>query len=358
MNANYQKNTPKKNSNIDLNPPKKIKIIYEKQLPLEDFVQENHKELKQYICHLCTGVLVEPVMDTKGHIFCKKCLLTYEKKHTSKNKKLLCPISNHILKMSDLKPYELISVYLCKMICVCPNKKKGCKWEGKYNLRKEHIEKECKFIDEEICPNEGCGMIFKIDNINTHLLDCNYRKINCEKCDKTILFKDKDERQNITAELHASGVELGVFEQSVHEPVNACQQCAQFPQQFIAALRCQVSAGEQRQEELHGGQRCTELMRDVRQGVRQKCLIRQKCLLMFVQAQGHFPDLGAQNSKLALAFVVRKGIRLPVQDAVDVHGELRDRPVAAIGHDRLYGKQQNACAACKECALGSEPDAA
>ena len=193
MNANYQKNTPKKNSNIDLNPPKKIKIIYEKQLPLEDFVQENHKELKQYICHLCTGVLVEPVMDTKGHIFCKKCLLTYEKKHTSKNKKLLCPISNHILKMSDLKPYELISVYLCKMICVCPNKKKGCKWEGKYNLRKEHIEKECKFIDEEICPNEGCGLIFKIDNINTHLLDCNYRKINCEKCDKTILFKDKDE---------------------------------------------------------------------------------------------------------------------------------------------------------------------
>ena len=192
MNSNSEKNIPKKKANIDLNAPKKIKIIYEKQLPLEDFIQENQKELKQYICHLCTGVLVEPVMDVKGHIFCKKCLLTYEKKHTSKNKKLFCPISNHVLKMSDLKSYELISDYLCKMTSICPNRKKGCKWEGKYNLRKEHIEKECKFIDQEICPNEGCELILKTENINSHLLQCDYRKIICEKCEESILFKNKN----------------------------------------------------------------------------------------------------------------------------------------------------------------------
>ena len=195
MNSNSEKNIPKKNSNIDLNAPKKIRIIYEKQLPLEDFIEENQKELKQYICHLCTGVLVEPVMDVKGHIFCKKCLLTYEKKHFSKSKKLLCPISNHVLKMSDLKPYELISDYLCKMTCICPNRKKGCKWEGKYNLRNKHIEKECNFIDQEICPNEGCEMILKIENIDAHLLQCDYRKINCEKCGENFLFKNKNEHK-------------------------------------------------------------------------------------------------------------------------------------------------------------------
>lgn len=191
MNANNQKNTKKISINIDLNPPKKSKISYEKQLPLEDFIQENHKKLKQYICPLCTGVLVEAVMDSKGHMFCKKCLLNYEKKHFSKNKKLQCPISNHILKLSDLKSYELINNYLREMICVCPNKKKGCKWEGKYYLRKDHIDKECEFINEEICPNEGCNLKLKTENINDHLLICDYRKINCEKCDKEIIFNNK-----------------------------------------------------------------------------------------------------------------------------------------------------------------------
>ena len=47
------KSVSKKNSNIDLNPPKKNRISYEKQLPLEDFTAENHKKLQQYICPLC-----------------------------------------------------------------------------------------------------------------------------------------------------------------------------------------------------------------------------------------------------------------------------------------------------------------
>ena len=196
MNVNTQKKPQKININIDLNPPKKSKIIYEKQLPLEDFIQENHKKLKQYICPLCTGVLVEPVMDSKGHMFCKKCLLIYEKKHFSKNKKIQCPISNHALKISDLKSYELINNYLREMICVCPNKKKGCNWEGKYHLKKDHIDKECQFINEEICPNEGCNMKLKSEIIKSHLLICNYRKINCQKCDEEIIFNYKNEHIN------------------------------------------------------------------------------------------------------------------------------------------------------------------
>ena len=97
--------------------------------------------------------------------------------------------------MSDLKPYELISDYLCKMTCICPNRKKGCKWEGKYNLRNKHIEKECNFIDKEICPNEGCELILKMENLDAHLLQCDYRKINCEKCGENILFKNKNEHK-------------------------------------------------------------------------------------------------------------------------------------------------------------------
>ncbi len=193
MNVENKKNIQKKSINIDLNPPKKSKITYEKQLPLEDFIQENHKKLKQYICPLCTGVLVEPVMDSKGHMFCKKCLLIYEKKHFSKTKKLLCPISNHVLKITDLKSYELINNYLKEMICVCPNRRKGCKWEGKYYLRKDHIDKECEFITQEICPNEGCNLKIKSEDVNSHIIICNFRKINCEKCGLNIVFNDKNE---------------------------------------------------------------------------------------------------------------------------------------------------------------------
>ena len=186
------KSITKKNSNIDLNPPKKGHITYEKQLPLEDFFSENHKKLQQYICPLCNGVLVEPLMDQKGHMFCKNCLSLYEKNSSSKHKKLECPVSNHVIKMANLKPNELIINYFKDMLCFCPNKKKGCKWEGKYYIRNKHKEKECKFIDSELCPNEGCKKIIKTENLKYHLEEeCNYRKIACDKCKNKILIKDK-----------------------------------------------------------------------------------------------------------------------------------------------------------------------
>ena len=193
MKANNSKSPPKKSINIDLNAPKKVKATYIKQLPLEDFVKENHHLLKEYICPLCTGVLVEPIIDSAAHMFCKKCLQVYEKKHISKNKKLICPITNHELNKSTLKPYELINNFLKEMICVCPNKRKGCKWEGKYYLKNQHIEDECNFINEEICPNEGCELRLKSENVNSHLLKCDFRKINCEKCEQLIIYKDKNE---------------------------------------------------------------------------------------------------------------------------------------------------------------------
>ena len=182
----------KKNANIDLNPPKKNRISYDKQLPLEDFTSENHKKLQEYICPLCNGVLFEPMMDQKGHMFCNNCLSLYEKNSNPKHKRLECPISNHVLKMGNLKSNELINNYLREMMCYCPNKKKGCSWEGKYYLRNKHVEKECDFIDKELCPNDGCKKKIKSENIKIHLeKECDYRQILCDKCKKIILFRDK-----------------------------------------------------------------------------------------------------------------------------------------------------------------------
>jgi len=186
----------KKNSNIDLNPPKKNRITYIKQLPLEDFTPENHKKLSEYICPLCNGILVEPLMDQKGHMFCEKCVTLYEKNNSSKHKKLECPVSNHAIKVANLKPNELITNYLKEMMCYCPNKKKGCPWEGKYYLRNKHIEKECEFINAELCPNEGCNKKIKSENMKNHLdKECLYRKIICDKCKKEIIFKEKEKHE-------------------------------------------------------------------------------------------------------------------------------------------------------------------
>ena len=101
----------KKKLNIDLNPPKKTRSSYEKQLSLEEFTPTSHKKLLQYICPLCNGILVEPLMDQKGHMFCEKCLSLYESNFSSKNKKLICPVSNHILKTGNLKPNEKVNNY-------------------------------------------------------------------------------------------------------------------------------------------------------------------------------------------------------------------------------------------------------
>lgn len=195
-NTKFEKSTSnlaqKKKLNIDLNPPKKTRSSYEKQLSLEEFTPTSHKKLLQYICPLCNGILVEPLMDQKGHMFCEKCLSLYESNFSSKNKKLICPVSNHILKTGNLKPNEKVNNYLKEIICYCPNKKDGCSWEGKYHLRKKHLEKECEFINLEKCPNEGCNLKIKTEKMKSHLEEeCSYRKILCSKCKKNIVFNMK-----------------------------------------------------------------------------------------------------------------------------------------------------------------------
>ena len=143
------KSITKKNSNIDLNPPKKGHITYEKQLPLEDFSSENHKKLQQYICPLCNGVLVEPLMDQKGHMFCKNCLSLYEKNISSKHKKLECPVSNHVIKMANLKPNELIINYfkdMAKGLFGMENSEKPI--DGEENLKQEQVNRYSKSLPE------------------------------------------------------------------------------------------------------------------------------------------------------------------------------------------------------------------
>ena len=51
--------------------------VYPIQLSLLNFTEESRQKLQEYICPLCKGIYIDPVIDSCAHIFCKKCFVFY-----------------------------------------------------------------------------------------------------------------------------------------------------------------------------------------------------------------------------------------------------------------------------------------
>ena len=62
-------------------------IIFTPELPFELFTPDCQSLIRDYECPLCKGVTKDPVVDSCGHIFCKKCFIL------SFSENQMCPIS-------------------------------------------------------------------------------------------------------------------------------------------------------------------------------------------------------------------------------------------------------------------------
>ena len=141
------------------------------------------KELPDdYLCMICAKVLNEPhLTDCCGQHFCQACLKQWFKKQGTK----ICPHcrSETFTHMRDLplrRKINALEVY-------CPNQKEGCKVITKIGELNSH-RNGCGFA-KVIC-TQGCGKsILRKDMIQHCGEECSKRKTSCKYCGKVDHFE-------------------------------------------------------------------------------------------------------------------------------------------------------------------------
>ena len=167
---------------------------YRPKYSIEDFSHSIQSDLKDFICFLCKGVAIDPVIDNNGDLFCRECLSYYQTTHN------FSPVTNKQYPVKFAIGIPTIKQFLLKQMTRCPNRREGCRWEGPLKDNRNHVENECLKI-KIICPNEGCGEKIIKENLHRHKEKCIYRKIRCEYCKKEIIVKNRKVHKEICPEM-------------------------------------------------------------------------------------------------------------------------------------------------------------
>ena len=162
-----------------------IKNIY-----LPKLFVNNNDFIERYVCGLCENICENPRYQYCGceQIYCKKCLdFYYETFHH------MCPKCQK--ETNELIPNENVNQSILKLKMKCCNYVNDCKWVGQLKNYNEHITKNCP---KEIvnCPNKGCIIKIKREEMPGHLSICEYKEIICDKCNIKIPLKDKNLHKN------------------------------------------------------------------------------------------------------------------------------------------------------------------
>ena len=96
----------KDQNKINITEDKKENVVdgihFEIQIDPELLIKGS-QELEDYICPLCKGLLLNPVIDNCSHTFCKDCFNKYYKI------KKQCPITKQKLTITELTHVDVIS---------------------------------------------------------------------------------------------------------------------------------------------------------------------------------------------------------------------------------------------------------
>jgi hypothetical protein len=160
-------------------------MSFTKFLTIEQFSQENHALISEYICFLCKGIYHDPVVDICGHVFCKECL--FKSLQLSK----LCPITNTKLESFTLHPIPFITSILDKQNILCRN---NCNWTGIVSNYKKHIDEEC-INEPQKCKYLSCNEYIKRIDLKAHEEVCFHMPYTCNYCFVDFPLVDKENHQ-------------------------------------------------------------------------------------------------------------------------------------------------------------------
>ena len=103
------------------------------------FIYDKPKDIKDYTCFLCQGVLYNALSDPCNHFFCKDCIDIHLKKSS------FCPINKKVDIKGKLQDAEIIQTIINNKVIYCINEAYGCKWSGKVKGLHEH-SLDCPFM--------------------------------------------------------------------------------------------------------------------------------------------------------------------------------------------------------------------
>ena len=136
-----------------------------------DLFINNNDYIQRFKCGLCENICNTPRYQYCGceSPYCKECLdFYYEVFHNR------CPKCQKETK--ELIPNQTFNESILNLNMKCKNSNLDCTWEGKFKDYEEHINKICP---KEIinCPNKGCVIKLKREQMSDHLLKCDFNEI-------------------------------------------------------------------------------------------------------------------------------------------------------------------------------------
>ena len=148
---------------------------------LDDFIQTNDKNcLEIFTCAICHCLAWDPICCSKcDKAFCRTC-----RKRYGENK--ICPFKCDSYTFREITRNE--KDYLNKISIKCTNI--DCSKFFPYCNYKNHLEK-CKFRKYH-CKNDLCTVEGYINEMMAHSKNCNFRKLNCPKCQQKVKICDMD----------------------------------------------------------------------------------------------------------------------------------------------------------------------
>ena len=137
-----------------------------------EFVNTQVELLEELKCGICLELVSDPVQTSCGHLFCEECIKGIQE----------CPVDRDFFTTTpDLFNNRRIRNFKVR----CPNKEKGCQWQGNLGDVEEHTITDCDCYQFLKCYNEGCGVEIERRNLVDHMYYvCPHRVYNCPYCNK------------------------------------------------------------------------------------------------------------------------------------------------------------------------------
>lgn len=149
---------------------------------------KNPQLAEEFRCPIGLGGLNDPVEDSCGHVFCRKC---FEDQYV---KVKICPVSKQPIS-EEIKPAVEIIDKIKELIIFCKHYKEDCKWEGKFNSMDTHLSSECP-NETAVCDTEKCGETIKRNEMVQHKKVCEWIPKPCQFCEKVLNDIEMEEHHN------------------------------------------------------------------------------------------------------------------------------------------------------------------
>ena len=144
-----------------------------------EFVNAPKELLEELKCPICLDLVSDPVKTSCSHLFCEECIEGINQ----------CPLDRTRIFITSI--LHDINQRVRNLKVKCPNKERGCRWQGKLGDAEEHTSTDCDPDQFVMCYNEGCYVQIEKRSLVDHMYYvCPQRVYNCPYCNEEDTYRE------------------------------------------------------------------------------------------------------------------------------------------------------------------------